>query len=583
MKFPYGLFNFDTIRRENYFYQDRTGLIPRLEDAGKQLLFLRPRRFGKSLLLSMLEHYYDVRKASEFATLFGHLDIGQNPTPLHNQYVILHWDFSVVKSQGEVVDIERSLHQIINMYIRSCASDYDLEVMLHEENAISSLGNLLDVVRKSGRKLYLFIDEYDNFANEILMAKQEKYEALIYGDGLFRTLFKAVKAAAGQGLDRVFITGVSPVAMSDITSGYNVAENIYLQDDFNALCGFTEAEIAGILEVIQPEPPAWSVNEALAMMRTFYNGYQFGENIHQTVYNPTLSLYFFKHLQSRHEYPGEMLDDNLTMDRNRLIYLAGLLEGEPLLIQALSEGDGLIIPRISRRFGAADMLKQTRDRATIISLFYYFGILTMGGRIGMSKLIMKIPNLVSRSLYVEQLQALYLSGFNDQEIVMNITDTLFLKGDLQPVCDFIETRLFPVMSTRDYRWSNELAIKVIFMTVLFNDRVYMMVSETEVAHGYVDLSFIVRPDMRHYNPLDLVLEFKYVGLKELGLSGVEVREKSREELMTLPLIADKLAEAEDQARRYGNTLKDRYGLSDISCFAVVALGLELVVYRDVTG
>ncbi len=582
MKFPYGLSDFGSLIEENYFYQDRTHHIPLIEDAGKQLVFLRPRRFGKSLLLSMLEHYYDLKRADQFETLFGKLAIGQNPTPLHNQYFIMHWDFSLVKAQGDVREIERALHQIINMCVANCAADYRLDVSIHEDNAVYSFGSLLKAIRETDYKLYLFIDEYDNFANEVLMAKKEHYEKLLYGEGLFKTVFKAIKGSAGQGLDRVFITGVSPVAMADMTSGYNVAENIYLNPEFNDLCGFTEAEIIRILQAIHREEDTWSMDSVLAIMRTFYNGYRFSEEADESVYNPTLSLYFLKDLHKRGHYPREMLDDNLAMDRRRLIYVAGLLEGEELLIKALSDEQGLLISRLSRRFGIADMLKENKDRNTIISLLYYFGILTLAGTAGLNKLVMKIPNLVSRSLYVEQLQDLYLSTSDDQIAVESITDELFLNGNLQPVCDFLEQRLMPVLSTRDYRWTNELAVKVMFMTVLFNDRIYMMVSETEVNHGFIDLSLIVRPDMRRFQALDLILEFKYVGLKELGMTGLEVKAQSQEQLLALPKVAAKLEEAKDQAKRYADTLKTRYGLPTITCFAVVALGLERIVYQEIS-
>jgi len=420
-----------------------------------------------------------------------------------------------------------------------------------------------------------------NKSNDILMAKKENYEQLLYGEGLLKTVFKAIKGVAGQGLDRVFITGVSPVAMADMTSGYNVAENIYLNLEFNALCGFKESEISTLLQSIHRSEYTWSVDSVLGIMRTFYNGYRFSEEATESVYNPTLSLYFIKDLYKRGHYPREMLDENLAMDRRRLLYVAGLLEGEALLIQALSDEKGLVISRLSRRFGAADMLKENKDRNTIISLLYYFGILTLAGTAGLNKLVMTIPNLVSRSLYVEQLQDLYLSNSADQMAVESITDELFLNGNLQPVCHFLEQRLMPVFSTRDYRWSNELAVKVMFMTVLFNDRIYMMVSETEVDRGFIDLSFIVRPDMRRFRALDLILEFKYVGLKELGLTGLEVKAKSQEELLVLPLVRKKLDEASGQAERYADTLKTRFGLPTITCFAVVALGLERVVFESV--
>ena len=327
------------------------------------------------------------------------------------------------------------------------------------------------------------------------------------------------------------------------------------------------------------EQNTWSVHEALAIMRTFYNGYRFSEEDAETVYNPTLCLYFLEALQRRKAYPRKMLDDNLSMDRNRLIYLAGLLEGEPLLIDALIEGNGLKIPGISSRFGVVDMLKPDRDKSTVISLFYYFGILTLAGHDEWNEWLMKIPNLVSRSLYIDQLRELFLPAARDRDALKPLRDALFRQGDLQPLCEFLETRLFQILSNRDYRWTNELAIKVIFMTVLYDDLVYMMVSETEVNHGYADLSFIVRPDWRIYKYRDLVIEFKYVSLKELGMSGQEVRDKPREELMKFPLVSAKLAEAENQAIHYGNTLKDRYQLDTMTRFAVVALGLERVVYR----
>jgi hypothetical protein len=276
-----------------------------------------------------------------------------------------------------------------------------------------------------------------------------------------------------------------------------------------------------------------------------------------------------------------MLDNNLAMDRKRLLFVAGLLEGESLLLEALCQENGVTVTDISDRFGAETMLKQERDRDTIISLLYYFGILTLGGIVGLNKLAMKIPNLVSRSLYIEQLQDIYLSSAEDRQSLSNVPDGLFLKGDLQPVCEFIETRLFPVLSNRDYRWSNELAIKVIFMMVLFNDRVYMMVSEAEVQHGYADLSLIVRPDMRRFQALDLVLEFKYLGLKELGLSGEEVKSRSSEALSQIPLVAEKLKEAREQVLRYGQVLKTRYNLTTLTGFAVVALGLERIVFERI--
>jgi hypothetical protein len=286
-------------------------------------------------------------------------------------------------------------------------------------------------------------------------------------------------------------------------------------------------------------------------------------------------------LQNHGRYPRQMLDENLAMDRNKLVYISRLPHGEVLLIKALSGNDVVTIPQLARRFGVQDVLNAVKDQAFMASLLYYFGILTLAGLTPFNECVLRIPNLVAKSLYVERLQEQWLPDYEDGERISQVSKHFCQTGDLQPLCDFIEQRYFPVLSNRDYRWSNEMLVKIAFMTLLFNDRLYIMVSETEVDHGYVDLSLIVRPDMRRFHALDLLLEFKYLGLKDLGMSGERVRKAAREELATLSIVAAKLDEAADQARRYGAALRERYALTDLRAFAVVAIGLERVVWRAV--
>jgi hypothetical protein len=587
MKFPYALNDFGTLIREGYFYQDRTDRIPQLEEAGRQLIFIRPRRFGKSLLLSMLEHYYDVNRADQFDALFGHLAIGRNPTSRRNQYFVMKWDFSLVNAQGTLLDIKAALYQHINDRVAEFAAYYapwlKHPIRVHPTDAVSSLESARVAARLTGRNIYLLIDEYDNFANEVLMAgrKPEFYEGLLYGEGALKTLFKTVKGGGGQGIDRVFITGVSPVVLSDMTSGYNVGEDIYLDETFNDLCGFTEVEMAVVLEQLAAEGGAWSPAEALDLMRTFYNGYGFSTKARERVYNPTLSLYFLKSLQIKGEYPQEMLDENLAMDRSKLRYIAELSHGEEMLIQALNGEEGVVIPRLAKRFGVADVLIAVKDQPFMASLLYYFGILTLTGQTDFVESILNIPNLVARSLYVERLQELWLDTYEDKTRIPQLRKHFCQTGDIQPLVDFVEQHYFPILSNRDYRWTNELMVKIAFLTLLFDDRLYMMVSETEIDHGYIDLSLIVRSDMRSAKALDLLLEFKYVSLKDLKLTGEQVREKTGKELAALPKIEEQLQAAADQARGYGAALTARYGLTDLRLYAVVGIGLERVVWRAV--
>lgn len=215
------------------------------------------------------------------------------------------------------------------------------------------------------------------------------------------------------------------------------------------------------------------------------------------------------------------------------------------------------------------------------SLLYYFGVLTLTGETDFRERILNIPNLVARALYVERLQELWLETYEDKTRIPQLRKHFCQTGDLGPLVEFIEQHYFPILSNRDYRWSNELMVKLAFLTLLFDDRLYMMVSETEMDHGYVDLSLIVRVDQRGTNALDLLLEFKYVDLKKLKLSGEQVRAKRMDELAALAPVKAELEAAAEQARRYGGALADRYGLTDLRLYAVIGVGLERVVWQTV--
>ncbi|MGH9845426.1 MAG: AAA family ATPase [Blastocatellia bacterium] len=268
-------------------------------------------------------------------------------------------------------------------------------------------------------RLYLLIDEYDNFANEILMGEQAasraRYETLLRGEGALKAVFKTVKAAAaGWGLDRVFITGVAPIVLSDMTSGYNVAKNIYLSPQFHDLCGFNEAEVGEALNFVVAECglPASEAEAALDQMRQYYNGYRFSDAPDDLIYNPTLALYFLDHFQQRCQPPSNMLDSNLAMDRGKLSYIAGLPE---VILDAIHNEADLAVPVLADRFGVEDVVALEKDKSFMASLLYYFGVLTLVGRGALGKLQLRIPNLVIRGLYVERLRALLLPDAEDRE------------------------------------------------------------------------------------------------------------------------------------------------------------------------
>ncbi len=594
MKFPYGVSDFAKLITEGYFYVDRTDRIPLLEDLGDQLLFLRPRRFGKSLLLSMLENYYDVAKADQFEQLFGALAIGRAPTSRRNQYFVMRWDFSLVAAHGDANEIAQALHDHVNSRIARFAEYYRerlaAPIEIHPDNAIASFEALLTAIASTPHKLYLLIDEYDNFANELAMGGQptgkQRYDALLRGEGALKTLFKAIKgAASGFGLDRAFITGVSPVVLSDLTSGYNVSEMITLQPEFNDLCGFHEAEIAVTLRQIAAAC-GWAeaqAAEALEMVRTFYNGYRFTTaTAAERIYNPTLALYFFKHFQRTCSYPENMLDSNLAMDRGKIAHIASLPGGGQVILDAVNGAPVLAVSVLADRFGVEDMLTAVKDAPFMASFLYYFGVLTFGGRTPTGELILSIPNLVARKLYVERIQDLLLPDRHVLDEGRQTARVLWQTGDLQPLCDFIEQRYYPVFDNRDYHWVNELTVKTTFLTLLFNDIAYIMDSEPALERAYADLTMIVRPEMRQYQLLDILLEFKYVSLKEAELTGAAARALSAAAVAELPQIKAKLAEAQETLPGYRASLLARYGARlRLRTYAVVSLGFDRLVWKEV--
>jgi hypothetical protein len=288
-------------------------------------------------------------------------------------------------------------------------------------------------------------------------------------EGTIKTLFKAVKSAAGgQGLDRVFITGVSPVVLSDMTSGYNVAENLSVEPDYHDLCGFNGDELQAVLEQVAAIHglEAAQVTEARELMREFYNGYRFTSQQKDRVYNPTLALYFLKHLARHGVYPEHMLDDNLAMDRNRIQYVARLPHGETLVNRALNDAEPITISQLVNCFGVQDMLTAPREPDFLASLLYYFGVLTLAGRNEWGELRLTIPNLVIGKLYAERLQEQMLPRYEDQEQRQAACKTFYTTGDLGPLCDLLEQRYFKVFDNRDLRWSNELVIKTAFIATL---------------------------------------------------------------------------------------------------------------------
>ncbi len=593
MKLPYGLADFETIVRQDYVYVDRTAHIQEVEKLGAALLFIRPRRFGKSLWLQTLKAYYDLRRQDEHERLFGHLAIGREPTPLAHRYFVLEWDFSAIAPYGGVDQIERRLEDYVLGTVEAFAADYAEHLPRPVKvtgDPVRTLTSLLTAIRQTPYRLYLLIDEYDNFANEVMVADGDSYGRLLHAAGPYKSLFKWVKSAmAGQGLERLFVTGVSPMVMSDLTSAINITKNLSLHPQLADLCGFREAEVLDLVDRLMPEleandgqPSGITAAGALEMMRTWYNGYLFSPDTSELVYNPTLVLYCLNSIQERGQYPGQMADANLAADEDKLRYLGQVTRGRKLVADVLGSDRPLEISRLEERFTLANLLeRETQDERFLGSFLYYFGMLTLAGETPRRKLKLSPPNLVTKALYVEALKRYLgpapLDGGRP-------AGTLTGDGEIAPFLRFVEARVFPVLSNRDYLGMGEKAVKILFLTLLFDDVSYTIHSEPELERRYADLCLLRRPDARAADLFDLLFELKYVGLKELKMTAQQVRELERDELARLPAVAGLLDDAEGQLRAYARALESRLGAAlRLRAFAVVAVGFERLVAREFGG
>ncbi|MCP4348714.1 MAG: AAA family ATPase [Desulfobacterales bacterium] len=589
-KLPYAIANFLTIRKENYLYIDRTSYIRKLENmSGNSFLFVRPRRFGKSLWLNVLKRYYDLALADSFDTLFGDLDIGKNPSPLRNRYFVMTWNFSRIDPRGTVDEIAEQMNRTFNNTIENFLmyySEYLSDSVKITPMAADTLENVLSTIAKASGKLYLLIDEYDNFANEVMATDEATYKGLVRKEGPLKTLYKALKDLMENNvLDRMFVTGVSPVVMSDITSGANIFKNLYLRREYSALCGFTQEEVTDILTGVAEHCglPESSVKEAGEMMNLWYNGSRFSADSDTKVYNPTLVFYFLDYYMETCQYPRQMLDSNLAADEGKLEYMGRAVSGRQAVKDIFQKNEPFAVSALADRFTLSAMLDRAgQDNTFLVSYLYYFGMLTISGRDTRGRICLSPPNLVTEKLYSDQILCFLLPLGAERNKAAETVDRFVACGELQPLLEFTEKKIFPVFSNRDYRWMNEFAVKMAFTAMLFNDITYALFSEPELSRGYADLCLIIRPDARKYDLFDMLFEFKYVSLKKLKLSGKKVRGMTQTELLKKQAVKEAFEDAESQVRNYADILEKKFGKGlRLKTYTVVSVGFDRLLGREI--
>jgi hypothetical protein len=448
MRLPYGKANFAEIRRGGSAYADKTGFIPALESAEKgrhYLVFLRPRRMGKTLLLSMLEHYYDILEAPHFDELFGGLSIAAAPTAERGRYVVLRLEMTGMPtaSGGDPLRavFQSRLHNAITRFLDRYRAILPEVVAAFAsgrstDEPASLMDRFLQAMGRSPLPLYLFIDEYDNFTNDLIArGDHETYRDLVHASGFVREFYKTVKEGAARGgIPRIFMTGVSPVTLDDLTSGFNITKNISLHPDFNALAGFTADDVRRLLTGVLAEG-GFTLDPAAveADLRRYYNGYLFSGDASERLFNPDMVLYFLTELQPPARYPKELLDINVRTDYGRIQRLlftpeGSVREGVLASFQAvITEG------WIDAEPASSFPLDRAHEGGYFVSLLYYLGLLTHQREAGWLRL--GIPNYAIRLLYWEAIARL-LHDLHHVDVdvghVRAAQRAMALGGDLAP-------------------------------------------------------------------------------------------------------------------------------------------------------
>ncbi|MCD7923336.1 MAG: ATP-binding protein [Bacteroides sp.] len=573
-RLPYGMMNFEDIRLDNYYYVDKTSYIPWIEQSDRFFFFIRPRRFGKSLTLNMLQHYYNVRAKDKFDALFGDLYIGKHPTADRNSYLVLYLNFSGI--DGELHNYRKGLdahcsitfENFIKIYADYLPQD-TLEGLREAKGAVEQIDFLYQQCARAGQKIYLFIDEYDHFTNAILSDAEslKRYTDETHGEGYLRAFFNKVKAGTYSSIKRCFITGVSPVTMDDLTSGFNIGTNYSLSPEFNEMMGFTEEEVREMLTYYSTRSPFHhTIDELIEMMKPWYDNYCFAQKSYgrTTMYNSNMVLYFVKNYILYGEVPEDMIEDNIRIDYEKLRMLIRKdkeFVHDASVIQTLVS-QGYITGKLKKGFPASNII----DPDNFVSLLYYFGMLTISG-IYEDESKLTIPNQVVR----EQIYTYLLNTYNEIDLSFDsyekdqLSKSIAYQGEWRKYFDYIAECLKRYASQRD-KQKGEFFVHGFTLAMTAQNRFYRPISEADTQAGYADIFLCplldIYPNMEH----SYIIELKYAKYKD---------PESRVEELRLEGIA--------QANRYADTdtVRNAIGTTRLHKIVVVYKGMEMRVCEEV--
>ncbi|EFB34077.1 hypothetical protein PREVCOP_06485 [Segatella copri DSM 18205] len=516
---PYGVADFATVIEQNLYYVDKTMFIPELEKQPRNLFFIRPRRFGKSIFLSMLYSYYDCTQSHKFQSLFGNLWIGQHPTPLQGKYQVLFLDFSQITGNIDKLETKFNSYLSINLdaFVRQNSEYYqaEMEEILAQEDFEEKMELIFKAAKAHQYHLYLIIDEYDNFTNVILNERGENvYHAITHADGFYRDVFKKFKG----NFERIFMMGVSPVTLDDVTSGFNIGWNISIKPEFDEMLGFSTTDVVEMFTYYKEHgsiPVDSDIDAIVNDMKPWYDNYCFAEEALKKktrMFNCDMVLYYLRNYMDNGCSPRQMIDPNTRTDYGKMKKLLQFdkLDGERKgIIRKIAEEEQ-IVTQLYESFSAYQIPK-----AEIFpSLLFYYGMLTIKGTRG-SKLILGIPNNNVRKQYYGYLEEEYQAkAYVDVNQLTDYYYDMAYDGKWEEGLRFMADAYAKVSSVRD-GIEAERNLQGFFMAYLNLNDYYITAPELELNHGYCD--FFLLPDLTHYaSQHSYILELKVLSKKDFS-------------------------------------------------------------------
>lgn len=516
---PYGMADFATVIEQNLYYVDKTMFIPELEKQPRNLFFIRPRRFGKSIFLSMLYSYYDCTQSHKFQSLFGNLWIGQHPTPLQGKYQVLFLDFSQITGNIDKLETKFNSYLSINLdaFVRQYSEYYqaEMEEILAQEDFEEKMELIFKAAKAHQYHLYLIIDEYDNFTNVILNERGENvYHAITHADGFYRDVFKKFKG----NFERIFMMGVSPVTLDDVTSGFNIGWNISIKPEFDEMLGFSTTDVVEMFTYYKEHgsiPADSDIDAIVNDMKPWYDNYCFAEEALKKktrMFNCDMVLYYLRNYMDNGCSPRQMIDPNTRTDYGKMKKLLQFdkLDGERKgIIRKIAEEEQ-IVTQLYESFSAYQIPK-----AEIFpSLLFYYGMLTIKGTRG-SKLILGIPNNNVRKQYYGYLEEEYQAkAYVDVNQLTDYYYDMAYDGKWEEGLRFMADAYAKVSSVRD-GIEAERNLQGFFMAYLNLNDYYITAPELELNHGYCD--FFLLPDLTHYaSQHSYILELKVLSKKDFS-------------------------------------------------------------------